>query len=183
MLKRFFSFVVIVTILSSCSSVYLKPLLKDDYVVTRDEGHEGNSKILTGSITRSSLEKDTAFKWFNDNYKYANPDANAIATFAKNKDKFSVVVFGGTWCHDTQNLLPLFYKLIDKSQFPANKVYLIGVNRAKTTFKNLHTQFKVANVPTFIIRDNKGKEVGRVVEYGNTGAIDKELAQIVNSIP
>jgi thiol-disulfide isomerase/thioredoxin len=92
------------------------------------------------------------------------------------------MVFGGTWCHDTQNLLPLFYKLIDKSGFPENQVYLIGVDRAKTTFKSLHKKFAILNVPTFIIIDKKGKEVGRVVEYGNTGAIDKELGQIVANI-
>ena len=181
-MKYFACLFIVVFLASSCNTLYLKPLLKNDYIVTRDEGHEGNSKILTGSIQRSTLEKDTAFKWFNDNYKYANPNADAIAAFEKNKDKFTIMVFGGTWCHDTQNLLPLFYKLIDKSGFPENQVYLIGVDRAKTTFKDLHKKFAILNVPTFIIIDKKGKEVGRVVEYGNTGAIDKELGQIVANI-
>jgi thiol-disulfide isomerase/thioredoxin len=174
--------IVTVFVLSSCNTVYLKPLLKDNYTVTRDEGHDGNAKILRGSITRNVLETDTAFKWFADNYKYGTPDAVAVEAFSKNKDKFSIVVFGGTWCHDTQNLLPSFYKLIDKSGFPADKIYLIGVDRKKTTIKNLQTKFNITNVPTFIICDNSGKEVGRVVEYGTTGAIDKELGQIVSKI-
>lgn len=182
MLKNIFLFICVVVFNISCSVSPLKQLQKNNFIETRDEGHEGNAKILTGSFTRAILEKDTAFKWFNDNYKYANPDASAVTAFKINKDKFSVIVFGGTWCHDTQNLLPLFYKLIDKSEFPANKIYMIGVDRTKTTFKQLHTKYKLVNVPTFIIQDNAGKEVGRVVEYGNTGAIDKELAQIVNSI-
>lgn len=181
-MKHFLAFVIVVFLLSSCNTVYLKPLLKDNYTVTRDEGHEGNAKILRGSITRSVLETDTAFKWFADNYKYGTPDAAAVEAFSKNKDKFSIVVFGGTWCHDTQNLLPSFYKLIDKSGFPADKIYLIGVDRKKTTIKSLQTKFNIINVPTFIIRDNSGKEVGRVVEYGTTGAIDKELGQIVSKI-
>jgi hypothetical protein len=33
-------------------------------------------------------------------------------------------------------------------------------------------------VPTFIILQN-GKEMGRVVEYGKTGNVEKELADIV----
>lgn len=182
MFKNIFVLTCIAIFIFSCSISSLKQLQKNSFTETRDEGHDGNAKILTGSFTRDILQKDTAFKWFNDNYKYANPDASAVTTFKNKKDKFSVVVFGGTWCHDTQNLLPLFFKLIDQSEFPANKIYLIGVDRAKTTIKQLHTKYKVVNVPTFIIQDNTGKEFGRVVEYGNTGAIDKELAQIVNSI-
>jgi thiol-disulfide isomerase/thioredoxin len=182
MTKQASLFFIMAFFLCSCNNVYLKSLSKDEYVVSRDQGHEGNAKILRGSITRSTLESDTAFKWFADTYKYSNPDASAVAAFAKNKDKFSVIVFGGTWCHDTQNLLPLFYKLTDKSNFPKEKIYLIGMDRAKTTFKDLHTKFNITNVPTFIIRDNAGKEVGRVVEYGKTGLMDKELGEIVSKI-
>jgi thiol-disulfide isomerase/thioredoxin len=148
---------------------------------SRDEGHEGNAKIIKGYIDRKTLETDTAFKWFADNYSHANPDAAAITTFNEKKDNFTILVFGGTWCHDTQNLLPLFYKLIDKSNFPKDKVVLLGVDRNKTTISNWHNKYNVKNVPTFIILQNH-KEVGRVVEYGNTGAIDKELAQIVSKI-
>lgn len=172
-----------VVVLYSCTpSSVAKQFATEKFTVSRDEGHEGNAKILRGIINRSLLEKDTAFKWFADNYKYGTPDAAAVEAFAKNKDKFSIVVFGGTWCHDSQNLLPSFYKLIDKSAYPQNKVFLIGVDRNKTTIKKLHTKFNIVNVPTFIILDNNEKEVGRVVEYGTTGSIDKELGQIVSKI-
>ena len=100
----------------------------------------------------------------------------------KNKEKFSVLVFGGTWCHDTQNILPAFYKLADKSNYPPNKIYLIGVDRAKTTIQQLHTKYKITNVPTFIILNNAGKEIGRVVEYGKSGMPDKDLGAIVNGL-
>jgi len=36
-------------------------------------------------------------------------------------------------------------------------------------------------VPTFIIVKN-GREVGRVVEYGKTGNIEKELGEIVMTL-
>ena len=71
--------------------------------------------------------------------------------------------------------------MIDKSGFPVNKIYLIGVDRAKTTINNLHTTYNILNVPTFIVLHNN-IEIGRVVEYGKTGSIDKELADIVSKI-
>lgn len=181
-MKQVLILFVVAIFLSSCNSTLFKEISKVSYETSRDAGHEGNAKIVKGVINRQLLESDTAFKWFNDNFKSAQADANAIASFQKNKDKFSLIVFGGTWCHDTQNLLPNFYKLIDKSGFPENKVYLLGVDRAKTTIFNLHTKYNITNVPTFIVVDLIGKELGRVVEYGKTGAPDKELGEIVSKI-
>ena len=86
----------------------------------------------------------------------------------------------GTWCEDSKNLLPVFYRLVDKSDYPDSRITLVGVDRAKTAPKNLHTKYKITNVPTFIVIRN-GKEIGRVVEYGKTGSIDKELGGIVAS--
>ena len=72
--------------------------------------------------------------------------------------------------------------MADKSNYPPNKIYLIGVDRAKTTIQQLHTKYKITNVPTFIILNNAGKEIGRVVEYGKSGMPDKDLGEIVNGL-
>ena len=72
----------------------------------------------------------------------------------------------------------VFYRLLDKSGLGNDKVTLIGVDRAKTALNDFHKAFKITNVPTFIVMRD-GKEVGRVVEYGKLGAIDKELGEIV----
>ena len=40
--------------------------------------------------------------------KLGAADAAAIAAFQKNAAKFQVVIFAGTWCEDSQNLLPVF---------------------------------------------------------------------------
>lgn len=135
-------------------------------------------KVLKGYLNRDILQNDTAFKWFNENLKYGSADEFAVAAFKKNAGKFNMVVFGGTWCHDSQNLLPVFYRLIDKSGFPDSKITLIGLDRDKTAPDNLTKTYNVTNVPTFIVMHN-GKEIGRVVEYGEEGAIDKELGDIV----
>ena len=62
-----------------------------------------------------------------------------------------------------------------------SSITLIGVDRAKTSLYNLHNLFHIVDVPTFIVMKD-GKEVGRVVEYGKEGQIDKELGEIVNTI-
>ena len=143
---------------------------------------DSEAKILKGFISRAIIQNDTSFGWFNKNYALGRADVSAVAAFQQKASSFQVVIFGGTWCHDTQNLLPVFYRLVDNSGYPDSSITLIGVDRDKKTLQNLHHVFNIDNVPTFIIMKD-GKEMGRVVEYGKYGQIDKELGEIVNSIP
>jgi thiol-disulfide isomerase/thioredoxin len=163
-------------LLVSCSASKQNGVSKANFRVIADT----ETKVLKGYINRSILESDTAFKWFAENMKYGAADTSAVEAFKANAANFSIVVFGGTWCHDTQNLLPVFYRLVDKSGYPDNKITLIAVDRAKTAPKDLQKLYSVTNVPTFIVMKNN-KEVGRVVEYGKEGQIDKELGEIVRS--
>lgn len=163
----------IAIVFASCTPKY-----KTFYTV-----HENKQeKVLQGVISRKAIESDTTFKWFPNNYKYALANVNAVDVFKKNKSNFKMIVFGGTWCEDTQNLLPLFYKLVEQSKYPKRKITLVGVDRDKKSGDSLSTQYKITNVPTFIVVKNDGTEVGRVVEYGKGNGIDNELAEIVSGI-
>lgn len=164
---------VLASLLASCSTAY-----KINYTTTQNE----KEKTLQGIINRNIIEADTTFKWFPTNYKYAQPDAGAVTAFKQNKTKFKMMVFGGTWCEDTQNLLPMFYKLADKSEFPQKRITLVGVNRKKESGNELSAKYNIKNVPAFIVLTNDGTEVGRVVEYGKGIGIDKELGEIVSTI-
>ncbi len=162
-----------------CKNVSAQTTLLHNYEISTDA--QNGSKVLKGLLNRSDIENDTSFKWFKQNMKLGQADASAVSAFEKNGSKFQMVVFGGTWCEDTQNLLPVFYRLVDKANYPDSNITLIGVDRAKTTLYDLHNVFHIIDVPTFIVMRD-GKEVGRVVEYGKEGQIDKELGEIVNTI-
>ena len=172
-LKNIVAFAILIVTILSCNSY--KHLNYETI-------YKGREKTLKGVINRQVIESDTAFAWFKTNMAYGTINENSINTFKSKADKFNVIVFGGTWCEDTQNLLPRFYKLIAASGYPENKVLLLGVDRMKNTIDSLNVKYKITNVPTFIIM-HKGKEVGRVVEYGTKGDINNELADIVNTIP
>jgi thiol-disulfide isomerase/thioredoxin len=135
-------------------------------------------KVLRGLISRSDIQDDTSFSWFNKNYKLGRPDAGAVAAFKQHANNFHMLIFAGTWCPDTQNLLPQFYQLTDAAGYADSSITLIGVDNAKTTFDNLNKTFHLVDVPTFIVMKD-GKEVGRVVEYGESGEAMKELGKIV----
>ena len=143
--------------------------------------YNGKEKILKGLLKRSDIEADTSFKWFQEHYKLGKINSAALDAFKKNGSKFNIIVFGGTWCEDTQHLLPQFFRLTDESGYNEKHISLIGVDREKATLDNLSSAFNITNVPTFIVMKD-GKEIGRVVEYGKYGMIDKELGEIVSQI-
>jgi thiol-disulfide isomerase/thioredoxin len=145
--------------------------------VSRD--YEG-VKVLKGFVTKQELANDTAFKWFGENQKGYTPYSTALQALKTNKDSVSFLVFGGTWCHDTQFILPRFYSLTEAAGFGQDKITLLGVDRSKKTIQHLSEAFNILNVPTIIVLKD-GKEIGRVVEYGKTGMFDKELGEIISS--
>ena len=162
-----------ICLIAACSAT---KKVSTNYQVLDDKG----KKMLKGTINRALLEKDTAFAWFKESMQYGKPNDAAVTAFQQNKSKFTMLIFGGTWCEDTQNLLPKFYKLVDKSGYPESNITLIAVDRQKQALNNLHITYNITNVPTFIVLKD-GKEVGRVVEYGK-GDIVKELGEIVGRL-
>jgi thiol-disulfide isomerase/thioredoxin len=138
--------------------------------------YSGTTKIIKGFMTRTDV--DTAFTWFKQNQQGYTPQANAVKSLTAQKDSINIIVFGGTWCGDTKALLPKFYSLTDAAGFSNDRITLIGVDQSKKTLHHLTEAFNITNVPTFIVM-KKGKEVGRVIEYGKTGMFDKELGEII----
>lgn len=170
--KVFAAVIVLFFISCNASRHYSTPT----YTVVPDE----KTKVLKGIINRQVLESDTTFKWFKENMKWGFADSGAVAVFKQYGNHFKMIVFGGTWCGDTQNLLPVFYRLVDKSGYDEKNITLVAVDRKKQTIHHLNEKYHIAHVPTFIILQN-GKEAGRVVEYGKYNAIDKELGEIVTA--
>jgi thiol-disulfide isomerase/thioredoxin len=136
--------------------------------------------ILNGIITKYAIANNDALKvWYGPSQVNYKPDAATLQAMQAAKGKVQFVIFGGTWCEDTQNILPKFFKLQEQAGIDDNAISFFGVDRAKKTLGNLNDAFKITNVPTIIVMKD-GKEIGRVVEYGKTGKWDVELAALLS---
>lgn len=143
--------------------------------ISRDA--EGN-KVIKGFMNPQQLATDTAFQWFAHNQKGYTPFEAALTALKTQKDAVHFLVFGGTWCHDSQFILPKFYAFAHAAGVTPARITTIGVDENKKTLHNLAEAFHVENVPTIIVL-KEGKEVGRVVEYGKYGMFDKEIGEIL----
>jgi thiol-disulfide isomerase/thioredoxin len=138
--------------LSSCSSSY-------QWAVT-----ERNEHILVGEIGRAQLTRSDSFKWFDSFYPlYTVKDMAAFNYITKQKGELSFKIICGTWCEDTQILLPRFYNFCDLQGIANHQVKLIAVDRKKELNNHKPNGYGVTSVPTIIIYKNK-KEAGRIVE-------------------
>jgi thiol-disulfide isomerase/thioredoxin len=169
-MKKIVSLIAFMTILNGATA-------QVQYEVSTAQSHS-QRKVLRGIITKYLLSSDSSFSWYQVNQKSYTPDTGVLNSMQMAKGKIQFVVFGGTWCEDTQLILPRFFKLQEMAGISDNQISFFGVNEAKQTLGNITAAFGITNVPTIIVmKDNK--EVGRVVEYGKTGKWDKELADLV----
>ena len=171
-MKKFTLFVLVILLFSGHVSA------QDQFQVLVEKPNE---KTLKGIISREVLLKDTSFKWYAENLKSYSPNAAALEGLKKNKDSVQLLTFMGTWCEDSQFIIPKLYSLTDAAGFSQNRITLIGVDRNKKTLSHLAEALNITNVPTIIALKN-GKEIGRVIEFGKYGLFDMELGEILKSL-
>jgi len=132
--------------------------------------------LLRGQITFEDITTESAFSWIYDEYE------SSPIIVSKLKDllpKYRIVVFIGTWCEDTQYLLPQLFQTLKDASFDFNALEMYGVNRAKQGLNSEHQIYNIQKVPTIIIMD-RFKEVGRIVESVES-TIEKELLDILEA--
>ncbi|HSK12411.1 MAG TPA: thioredoxin family protein [Phnomibacter sp.] len=140
---------------------------------------EEEKKILKGFLTKRQITEDTTFAWYAANAKYGRPQAADVEIVKEKAYDFQLILFMGTWCHDSQQIVPKYFKLLEAAEFPDHHMLIIGTDRQKTAPANIQRPLNVTMVPTMLVMKD-GKEVGRIVEFGASGMVDHELAEILS---
>ena len=105
-----------------------------------------NVTILKGIINKNDIATNAAFAgWYSGNQTTYNPDTSITNTMTTSKNKVQYVVFGGTWCEDTQSILPKFFKLQEQSGVSENNISLYAVDRNKKTLGNIEDRQLIIN--------------------------------------
>ncbi len=142
----------------------------------RELDKKTNKPLLRGQIKFKDITNESAYPWIHDDY-----DANEeiVDKIKKLLPKYRLVVFVGTWCEDTQYLLPQLYRTLQDASFDFNALEMYGVNRDKKGLHVEHDIYNIKYVPTIIVMD-RFKEVGRIVERTNS-SIEKDLLDILEA--
>jgi hypothetical protein len=132
------------------------------------------SNILVGQLNLSDIETDGTCGWMARGIKEYKPDTLLVKDLKKIIQQFEFIVCIGTWCGDTQDLFPKFWKTLKAAGYPMDKIELIGMDRDKHALQIEHQLLRIEYLPTIIIR--KGPlEAHRIVESIEKKSIEQEL--------
>jgi hypothetical protein len=132
-----------------------------------------NEEILYGYCDRAGLEAGEFGKSFREYYKVYQPDKNTVSELKARKEGVEILIILGTWCSDSQEQVPKFFKILDRINFDGKKVQMICVSRDKEAGLPETANYDIQKVPTFIIY-RKGREAGRIIETPYT-TLEKDL--------
>lgn len=156
-MKRFSLFLFLLT------TSFLMAQTPPTYTDTR-----GNTQ-LCGPFELATLQTDKNFSgWFQENYE-ALTGVFGKDTWAKNLQDTKVEIFLGTWCSDSQYLVPRFVKLWDELGLDREQLHFVAVYGSDVEGKyKLSTNGEeegkyIHRMPTIIISRDK-VEIGRIVE-------------------
>lgn len=126
-------------------------------------------EMLLGEITKEGFTSNSFNTWFSKNYDAYTPDEAIVQKLKRKLKKYNITVFMGTWCGDSKREVPKFYKILEAANFPESQLRVIGVNNARSAYKQgpngEEKSMNIHRVPTFIIYNKRGKEIGRIVEH------------------
>ena len=133
---------------------------------------------LIGITAKSNFLVAPFNDWFNFNYENYELNTETIAMLKPLLKNVTIKAFMGTWCGDSQEQTPVFYKILDASDFQYQNLEMVAVDRTKKTPDNLQEGLNIFRVPTFIFYKN-GTEIGRFVEYPRE-SVEEDMLKIVS---
>ena len=139
-----------------------------------NERIENINKQYRGSIEIEELFSEySIFKTGYDNYV---PSDFSVLKY----DDVSVVIFFGTWCHDSKRELPKALKIFNDIGINDENIELIAVGFDKKEPLGRAAKLKLVYTPTLIFFRGS-KEIGRIIEKPVI-SLEKDIELIISSI-
>lgn len=137
-----------------------------------------NKDVLINVCTREGITTFPEFKEMYDPiYAAYVPDAATLIELKKLVKNEKIKIVFGTWCGDSKVNVPNFFKVLDALHFKEKNVEIIAVDGNKKAENGIIDGLDIQRVPTFIVFDKKGKELGRIVEHPNA-TLEADLLEI-----
>lgn len=137
-------------------------------------------EILIGTCDRNALMMPLFAEYWTLNYDPYLPNSEHIEKLIAYSGTYRVLVVFGSWCGDSQDQLPRFFKIADL--IGLKSIEMIAVDRKKTA-PGLEEQLMpltIEKVPTFIIYVGD-TEIGRIIETPQT-TLEEDLLRILEKL-
>ena len=132
--------------------------------------------ILDGKINSELLQNN--YTWYAKGVAEYIPDDSICNKLNAYAPQLSFVVVMGTWCSDSREHVPHFYKVMKCVGVNDSQIELIGTLRNKTSSHINLSQLQIEYVPTIIVM-YKGEFAGKIIETPNT-TIEGDLLKLID---
>ena len=136
-----------------------------------------NQEVLIDYCDRLGLESGEFGTYYKLEYEDYTINDSLVKLISKKLRKYDITIVFGSWCSDSEQHVPRFYKILDQAKFKDSHLKIIAVNRSKNTIDVKIDDLNIERVPTFIIY-KKGKEIGRIIETP-VDTLEEDLWKIV----
>jgi thiol-disulfide isomerase/thioredoxin len=92
----------------------------------------------------------------------------------------SVLMFFGTWCHDSQREVPRMLKILEAVGFPQADIKMVTLDFSKNDPLGLAAENEVKFTPTFIFFRQQN-EVGRIIEKPAT-TLEAAVSELLDQL-
>ncbi|GAA4463094.1 hypothetical protein GCM10023093_10790 [Nemorincola caseinilytica] len=151
-----------------------------DHASLKDE--KNGQVVYKGIFSYRDMEQEPTFSWLPHGMDEYNPDATATDYLQKTIGNYKLVIFLGTWCEDSQHLLPQLFKVLEKINIAWEDLMLIGMDRTKTTnnaaAQQLAKRYNIALLPTIVVLNSNDDEIGRITETVSK-SVEWDLVSII----
>ncbi|HOI88496.1 MAG TPA: thioredoxin family protein [Lentimicrobium sp.] len=133
--------------------------------------------MLIGTVSREGLE--TLGDWFANEYRDYQADPDVIERLKMHCESYPYIfIVLGTWCGDSREQVPRFFRILDLLEYPESNVFMVAVDREKKAGEFCIGDFGIGLVPTFIF-SQQGEETGRIIETPVV-SLEQDFLDILN---
>ena len=139
-----------------------------------------NYDIVDGQVDKDYLFNSNNTKWFTDNYNSYLTDTFLSENNFDNIDNYTIELYMGVKCHDSEREVPRLIKILDEIKFSDNKLKIYLLKQNKTSNSELEIGKNITYTPTFIFYKDS-LEINRIVEFP-VETLERDIYKIINDI-
>ncbi len=149
-------------------SIILVSFVINAQTLNSEISEDGDKPYLLGKIDKNGLTSENYNTWFSENYNNYEVDETAIIPLTSELKNCNITLFMGTWCGDSKQEVPKFFKILEACNFPMKQLNVVALSNKPNLYKQSpqHEEagLNIHRVPTFIFYKN-GIEINRIVEH------------------
>lgn len=132
--------------------------------------------VLNGKLMWTDWQKHAGWDSYDSDYEAEKEKIKELRMLVQ-MNRASFIVFGASWCEDSEIQMPKIFKLLSDIGISPALVPLYALDRDKKDSEGMAEKYNIEKVPTIVVIASD-HELGRIVEYPEV-SLEDDLKKIL----